>query len=172
MENPSNTNNKQKAIETSGNIQALQVAIGTSLTAARRGSVPTPPPPGVVGPVTDPPRRSTSSNTSTDELSLAILGAIQRIVSAAIREQFVTLASPLTATPSDMGALEEEAEEGVPAHAPPTAGRRGAPSFIIQEVPPSGSRATSTLKKDLQDVKYQIEEAQKTNNKASPKLKR
>ncbi|KAL0453489.1 UNVERIFIED_CONTAM: hypothetical protein Slati_1327000 [Sesamum latifolium] len=54
MENHSNSVNKQKAIETSGNTQALQVATGTSLITARGGSVPTPPPLGTVGPVADP----------------------------------------------------------------------------------------------------------------------
>ncbi|KAL0413163.1 UNVERIFIED_CONTAM: hypothetical protein Sradi_1518000 [Sesamum radiatum] len=130
MENPSNTTNRQNVIETSDNTQALQVATGTSLTAARGGPVPTPPPPGAVGPVTNPPRRSTSSDTSTDELLPAMLGAIQGIVSAAIREQIVTLAPPRTATPSDVGVPEEEAEEGTPAHAPPMAGRQGAFPFI------------------------------------------
>ncbi|KAL0339388.1 UNVERIFIED_CONTAM: hypothetical protein Sangu_1460900 [Sesamum angustifolium] len=54
--------------------------------------VQTPPPPRVVGPTIDPPRRSGSSDTSTEELSPALLGAIQQIVSAAIREQVAALA--------------------------------------------------------------------------------
>ncbi|KAL0412312.1 UNVERIFIED_CONTAM: hypothetical protein Slati_3820900 [Sesamum latifolium] len=130
MENPSNTANKQKTIETSSNNQALQVATGMSLTKARGGSVPTPPPPRAIGPVTDPLRRSTSSNTSTDDLSPAMLGAIQSIVSAAIREQIVTLAPPRTSTPSDVGVPEEEAEEAC---------------------------ALQHLQKALQDVRYQKE---------------
>ncbi|KAL0453490.1 UNVERIFIED_CONTAM: hypothetical protein Slati_1327100 [Sesamum latifolium] len=64
-----------------------------------------------------------------------MLGAIQRIVSAVIREQIVTLAPPRTA-PSDVGVPKEEAEEGAPVHTPPMAGRQGAPPFIPQEVPP------------------------------------
>ncbi|KAL0402281.1 UNVERIFIED_CONTAM: hypothetical protein Slati_4258000 [Sesamum latifolium] len=56
MENPSNVANKQKAIETSGNTQALQVTAGTSLAVAGGGSAQIPPPPGAIGPVADPPR--------------------------------------------------------------------------------------------------------------------
>ncbi|KAL0427083.1 UNVERIFIED_CONTAM: hypothetical protein Slati_2883100 [Sesamum latifolium] len=72
MEIPSNPANKRSAVETSGNTQALTStsASGGSTPAA---SAPRIPAPGVVGPVADPPRRSTSSNTSTEELSLALL---------------------------------------------------------------------------------------------------
>ncbi|KAL0462653.1 UNVERIFIED_CONTAM: hypothetical protein Slati_0152900 [Sesamum latifolium] len=45
------------------------------------------------GPAADPPRRSTSSDTSTEELSPALLGAIQQIVAAALREH-VSVAAP------------------------------------------------------------------------------
>ncbi|KAL0294399.1 UNVERIFIED_CONTAM: hypothetical protein Sradi_6889500 [Sesamum radiatum] len=74
---------KQKAGETGAN-QTLQVATRMSLTPVGGGS--TLPPPRAVSLVVDPPRRSTSSDTSTDELSPTLMGAIQRIVSAAIRE--------------------------------------------------------------------------------------
>ncbi|KAL0451675.1 UNVERIFIED_CONTAM: hypothetical protein Slati_1145600 [Sesamum latifolium] len=88
MENPNNTTNKQKTIETPSNTQALQVTTGTSLTPTGGGStpVPVPPPPRALDPVANPPRCSTSSDISMDELSPAMLGVIQRIVSAAIRE--------------------------------------------------------------------------------------
>ncbi|KAL0444171.1 UNVERIFIED_CONTAM: hypothetical protein Slati_2139800 [Sesamum latifolium] len=46
-----------------------------------------------------------------------------------IQEQIVTLAPLRTATTSDVGVPEEEAEEGAPAHAPPTAGRQGLPLY-------------------------------------------
>ncbi|KAL0411595.1 UNVERIFIED_CONTAM: hypothetical protein Slati_3749200 [Sesamum latifolium] len=80
---------------------------------------PMPPPPRVVGLVVDPPRHSTSSDTSMEELSPALLGAIQQIISAAIREQMVTLAPTRVATPSDVDAPEEEAEGDIPVPAPP-----------------------------------------------------
>ncbi|KAL0401446.1 UNVERIFIED_CONTAM: hypothetical protein Slati_4174500 [Sesamum latifolium] len=68
MEIPSNPANKQNIVETSSNTQALQVVTGMPPTSASGGSTlaasaPRIPPPGVVGPVADPPRRSTSSDT-------------------------------------------------------------------------------------------------------------
>ncbi|KAL0462912.1 UNVERIFIED_CONTAM: hypothetical protein Slati_0178800 [Sesamum latifolium] len=45
MENPNNTANKKKAIETPSNIKALQVTTGTSLTPTGGGSTPVPVPP-------------------------------------------------------------------------------------------------------------------------------
>ncbi|KAL0313567.1 UNVERIFIED_CONTAM: hypothetical protein Sradi_5756000 [Sesamum radiatum] len=140
MENFSNAANKQKAIEASANTQALQVATGTSLTSARRGSAPIPPPPGVVGLVADRPRHRTSLDTSMDELSPAMLGAIQRIVSEAIREQITTLVPSSIATPSDVDVPKEEAEEGAPVSAPPIAGRQGAPPLSSSRGPPSVAR--------------------------------
>ncbi|KAL0411188.1 UNVERIFIED_CONTAM: hypothetical protein Slati_3708500 [Sesamum latifolium] len=168
MENPTNTANKQKAIETSDHTQALQVATGTSLTTTRGGSVPTPPPPGAVGPVTYPPRRSTSSDTSTDELSPAMLGAIQRIISAAIRDQIITLAPPRTATPLDAGVPKEEAEEGTPVPAPPVAGRQGAPPSFHRRFPLSGSRASNIFKRAYKMLGIGSREPQKMSYKASP----
>ncbi|KAL0300377.1 UNVERIFIED_CONTAM: hypothetical protein Sangu_3123800 [Sesamum angustifolium] len=61
-------------------------------TAATVGSSPatlvqTPPSPRFVGLTADPPHHSTSSDTSTEELSTALLGVVQQIISAAIREQ-------------------------------------------------------------------------------------
>ncbi|KAL0417286.1 UNVERIFIED_CONTAM: hypothetical protein Slati_3560500 [Sesamum latifolium] len=71
MEIPSNPANKQNAVETSGNTQALQVVTGMPPTSASGGSTPAAsapriPPPGVVGPVVPhgvapprtPPRRN------------------------------------------------------------------------------------------------------------------
>ncbi|KAL0452981.1 UNVERIFIED_CONTAM: hypothetical protein Slati_1276200 [Sesamum latifolium] len=49
--------------------------------------------PRVTGPTSDPPRRSTSSDTSTEELSPALIGAIQQIVAAALREH-VSVTAP------------------------------------------------------------------------------
>ncbi|KAL0454449.1 UNVERIFIED_CONTAM: hypothetical protein Slati_0784100 [Sesamum latifolium] len=76
MEIPSNPANKQNTVETSGNTQALQVVTGMPPTSASRGSTPASlapriPPPGVVGLVVDPPRRSTSSDTSLKDYYLS-----------------------------------------------------------------------------------------------------
>ncbi|KAL0462333.1 UNVERIFIED_CONTAM: hypothetical protein Slati_0120900 [Sesamum latifolium] len=91
-------------------------ASGGSTPAA---SAPKIPPPGVVVPVVDPPRCSTSSDTSTEELSPALLGAIHQIVSAAIREQVAVLARARVATPSDIDAPEVEVEGNIPVPIPP-----------------------------------------------------
>ncbi|KAL0405545.1 UNVERIFIED_CONTAM: hypothetical protein Slati_3868400 [Sesamum latifolium] len=56
----------------------------------------------------------------TEEISPALLGAIQQIVSATIREQVAALAPTRIATPSDVEAPEEEPREAVPVPAPPT----------------------------------------------------
>ncbi|KAL0413072.1 UNVERIFIED_CONTAM: hypothetical protein Sradi_1508900 [Sesamum radiatum] len=62
MEIPSNTANKQNAVETFGNTQALQVVTGMPPTSTSGGSTHTAsasriPLPGVVGPVADAPGR-------------------------------------------------------------------------------------------------------------------
>ncbi|KAL0448636.1 UNVERIFIED_CONTAM: hypothetical protein Slati_1420000 [Sesamum latifolium] len=84
----------------------------------------------------DPPRRSTSSDTSAEEISPALLGAIQKIVSAAIRQQVAALAPMRMATPSDVEAPEEEAEEAIPVPVVPIGRRLEAPLPVPQEVPP------------------------------------
>ncbi|KAL0453937.1 UNVERIFIED_CONTAM: hypothetical protein Slati_1371800 [Sesamum latifolium] len=144
---------KQKAVETGGN-QTLQVAIGTSLTPAGGGS--TLPPPRAISLVADPPKRSTSSDTSTDELSPALMGAIQRIVSAAIREQLAVLTPARTTTPSNEDVPEEVAEEVAPVHVLPVAKRQGPLLVAYQEVPPQWLVRFECLQKGLQDVQYQI----------------
>ncbi|KAL0343682.1 UNVERIFIED_CONTAM: hypothetical protein Sangu_1255600 [Sesamum angustifolium] len=98
--------------------------------------VQTPPPPRVVGLTTDPPHRSTSSDTSTEELSPALLGAIQQIVSAATQEQVAALALDRVNTPSDVDTPEEEAEGDIPAPLPPTDRKQGTPPLPSQDVPP------------------------------------
>ncbi|KAL0402492.1 UNVERIFIED_CONTAM: Pro-Pol polyprotein [Sesamum latifolium] len=92
MENPNHPSDKQKVVVTPSGTQALQVVTGMPPTPVLAGSTPVtlpqaPPPPRVAEPVADPPRRSTSSDTSMEEISPALLGAIQQIVSVAIREQ-------------------------------------------------------------------------------------
>ncbi|KAL0416786.1 UNVERIFIED_CONTAM: hypothetical protein Slati_3510500 [Sesamum latifolium] len=71
MENPNNTINKQKVPKTSGSAQALQMVTSIPPTSTVVGSTPatlaqTTPLPQVVGPMADPPRRSTSSDTSAE----------------------------------------------------------------------------------------------------------
>ncbi|KAL0458316.1 UNVERIFIED_CONTAM: hypothetical protein Slati_0458800 [Sesamum latifolium] len=60
---------------------------------------------------------------SSGELSPVLLGDIQRLVSAAIREHMSALALARIATTSDVDASEEEAEGNVPVPVPPMAGR-------------------------------------------------
>ncbi|KAL0420377.1 UNVERIFIED_CONTAM: hypothetical protein Slati_3060600, partial [Sesamum latifolium] len=114
--------------------------------------------PRVVGPMADPPRRSTSSNTSAEEISPALLGAIQQIVSAAVREQVAALAPVRIATPPDVEAPEEEPGEAAPAPAPalPTIRRPDIHSSVPQEFPANWLAHLECLHKGLQDVQYQI----------------
>ncbi|KAL0437608.1 UNVERIFIED_CONTAM: hypothetical protein Sradi_0468700 [Sesamum radiatum] len=86
MKKPSNTIKEQKAVETPSNTQVLQVTTGESLTPSGGGStlLPVPSLPKAMGLVANPSRRNTSSDTSMDELSPAMLGVTQRTVSAAI----------------------------------------------------------------------------------------
>ncbi|KAL0409950.1 UNVERIFIED_CONTAM: hypothetical protein Slati_3584700 [Sesamum latifolium] len=66
-----------------------------------------------MGPTVDPHRRSTSSDTSAEELSPALLGAIQRIVTAALREHVSVAAPPWLAPPPEAEILEEEGLQDV-----------------------------------------------------------
>ncbi|KAL0378698.1 UNVERIFIED_CONTAM: hypothetical protein Sradi_3175300 [Sesamum radiatum] len=157
MEIPSNPANKQNAVETSDNTQALLevTAMPPTLVSGEPTPValaPTPPPPGVVGPVTDPLRRSTSSDTSMKELSPALLGAMQLIVSAAIREQVAVLAHARVVTPSNTDAPEEEAEGDISVPVPSADTRQGAPLLAPQDVPPKWLARFECLQKDLRKV--------------------
>ncbi|KAL0282088.1 UNVERIFIED_CONTAM: hypothetical protein Sradi_7272400 [Sesamum radiatum] len=141
MENPNHHSDKQKAVETPSGTHALQVIAGTPPAPMLVGSMPVtlaeaPPSPRVTGPTTDPPRRSTSSYTSTEELSPALLRAIQQIVVVALREHVFAAAPPRVATPSDVEALEEEAREEASVPAPLVGRRREISLPEPQEVPP------------------------------------
>ncbi|KAL0431931.1 UNVERIFIED_CONTAM: hypothetical protein Sradi_0819100 [Sesamum radiatum] len=92
MENPNPPLDNQRVAAAPSCMQALQVVTGAPPTPALTGTTPialaqAPPPSRVMGPIADPPRRSTSLDTSTEELSPALLGAIQQIVAAALRER-------------------------------------------------------------------------------------
>ncbi|KAL0448744.1 UNVERIFIED_CONTAM: Pro-Pol polyprotein [Sesamum latifolium] len=161
MENPGDTTSKQNAPETSGSAQALQVVTGVPPTSTVAGSAPatlaqTIRLPRVVGPMADPPRCSTSSDTSAEEISPALLGFIQQIVSAVIREQVAALAPTRMATPSDLEAPKEEAEEVIPVPVPPTGRRLEAPPPVPQEVPHHWLARLERLQKGLEDVRCQI----------------
>ncbi|KAK4388450.1 hypothetical protein Sango_2451600 [Sesamum angolense] len=111
-----------------GNHKVQDVITGIPPTTVVGGSIPatltqTPPPPRVVGLTVNPPRCNTSSDTSIEELPLALLGAIQQIVSAIIREQVAALAPVRIATPLDKGLQDiqylierapEDERQGVP----------------------------------------------------------
>ncbi|KAL0294021.1 UNVERIFIED_CONTAM: hypothetical protein Sradi_6907500 [Sesamum radiatum] len=140
MEIPNNTANNQKAEDTSRNTQTLQVIIGMLPATAAGGSTPatltqTPPPPKLVGLTVDPPHRSTFPGTYTEQLSPALLGVIQQIISAAIREPVATLAPVRVATPSDVDAPKEEAKGNIPVPLPPADRRQGAPPLLPQDIP-------------------------------------
>ncbi|KAL0411386.1 UNVERIFIED_CONTAM: hypothetical protein Slati_3728300 [Sesamum latifolium] len=116
-----------------------------------------PPPPRVTDPVADLPCRSTSSDTSTEELSPALLRAIQYVVAAALREHVPVAAPPRVAPPPEADALDEEDEEEIPVPVPPAGRRRNVPLPELQEVPLQWLARLEHLQKGLQDVKYQIE---------------
>ncbi|KAL0329227.1 UNVERIFIED_CONTAM: hypothetical protein Sradi_4909400 [Sesamum radiatum] len=87
---------------------------------------PVPSPPKAVGTMANPPQCSTSSNTSTEEISPALLGPIRQIISTAIREQVAALAPARVATPSDVDVPKEE-PKGVLVPAPCAVARQGPP---------------------------------------------
>ncbi|KAL0431905.1 UNVERIFIED_CONTAM: hypothetical protein Sradi_0816500 [Sesamum radiatum] len=120
---------------------------------------PAPLPPRVTDPVVDPPRRSTFSYTSTEELSPALLRAIQHIVAAALREHVPVAVPPRIAPPPEADAPDEEDEGEIPVPVPPAGRRRNVPLPEPQEVPPQWLARLEHLQKGLQDVKYQIEGA-------------
>ncbi|KAL0378513.1 UNVERIFIED_CONTAM: hypothetical protein Sradi_3156800 [Sesamum radiatum] len=104
MENPNQTTDKQKGVATPIGTQALQVMTGAPPPPVVTGSAPAALPlaslsPRIMGPTADPHHRSTSSDTSTEELSPALLGAIQWIVVAALREHVSVAAPPRLAPP-------------------------------------------------------------------------
>ncbi|KAL0445747.1 UNVERIFIED_CONTAM: Pro-Pol polyprotein [Sesamum latifolium] len=173
MENPNHPSDKQKAVAPSSGTQALQVIAGTPPTPVLAGSTPVtlaqaPPPPRVAGPAADPPRRSTSSNTSTEELSPALLGVIQQIVVAALRENVSVTGPPWVATPSDVEAPEEEAGEEALVPMPLAGRRREIPLPEPQEVPPQWLARLEHLQKGLQDINYQIEGAPEDERQGVP----
>ncbi|KAL0415866.1 UNVERIFIED_CONTAM: hypothetical protein Slati_3418500 [Sesamum latifolium] len=114
------------------------------------------------------PRRSTSSDTSTEELSPALLGAIQQIVAAALREHVSVAAPPRLAPPHEAEVLEEEGEEEALAPVLPAGKRRDIPRPEPPEVPPQWLARLEHLQKGLQDVKYQIEGAPEDERQGVP----
>ncbi|KAL0401561.1 UNVERIFIED_CONTAM: hypothetical protein Slati_4186000 [Sesamum latifolium] len=146
MENSNQAADKQKAVAAPIATQAIQVmtgappppvVTGSVLAAIPQASLP----PRVMGPAADPPRRSTFSDTSTEELSPALLGAIQQIVAAALREHVSVAAPPR--------------RRDIPLPEPP-------------EVPPQWLAHLEHLQKGLQDVKYQIEGAPEDEQQGVP----
>ncbi|KAL0446197.1 UNVERIFIED_CONTAM: hypothetical protein Slati_1747600 [Sesamum latifolium] len=73
---------------------------------------------------------------STEELSPVLLGAIQQIVAAALREHVSATAPPGVATPSDVETPEEEAGEEAPVPVPLAGRRWELPLPEPQDVPP------------------------------------
>ncbi|KAL0449591.1 UNVERIFIED_CONTAM: hypothetical protein Slati_1515500 [Sesamum latifolium] len=164
MENPNQTTDKQKVVASPIGTQALHVIAGAPpppvVTGSASAALPQASlPPKVTGPTANPPRRSTSSYTSTEELSPALLGAIQQIVAAALQEHVPIVGPPQLTPPPEANVPEEEVEEEAPVPVPPTGRRHEIPLPGPQEVPPQWLARLEHLQKGLHDVKYRIEEA-------------
>ncbi|KAL0405118.1 UNVERIFIED_CONTAM: hypothetical protein Slati_3825700 [Sesamum latifolium] len=173
MENPNQTTDKQKGTAPPIGTQALQVITGAPPLPGVKGSAsaalpPAPLPPRVMDLVADPSRRSTSSDTSTEELSPALLRAIQHVVAAALREHVPVAAPPRVAPPPEADAPDEEDEEEIPVPVLPAGRRRNVPLPEPQEVPPQWLARLEYLQKGLQDVKYQIEGAPEDERQGVP----
>ncbi|KAL0361944.1 UNVERIFIED_CONTAM: Retrovirus-related Pol polyprotein from transposon [Sesamum radiatum] len=112
--------------------------------------------------------KATSSDTSTEELSPALLGAIQQIVAAALREHAPIAAPPRLTPVPEANVPEEEVEEEAPVHVPPIGRRREVPLLGPQEVPPQWLARLEHLQKELQDVKYRIEGAPEDEQQGIP----
>ncbi|KAL0439540.1 UNVERIFIED_CONTAM: hypothetical protein Slati_2437000 [Sesamum latifolium] len=119
-------------------------------------------------PVADPPRRSTSSDTSTDEPSPALVRAIQHVVATGLREHVPVAAPPRVAPPPEADAPDEEDEEEIPVPVPPAGRRHNVPLLEPQETPPQWLARLEHLEKGLQDVKYQIEGAPEDERQGIP----
>ncbi|KAL0289040.1 UNVERIFIED_CONTAM: Transposon Ty3-G Gag-Pol polyprotein [Sesamum radiatum] len=100
--------------------------------------------------MTDPARRNTSSDTSTEELSPALLRAIQHVVAAALREHVPIAAPPRIAPPLEADASDEEDEGEIPVPVPPAGKRRNVPLPEPQEVPPQWLARLEHLQKEVQ----------------------
>ncbi|KAL0462033.1 UNVERIFIED_CONTAM: hypothetical protein Slati_0090900 [Sesamum latifolium] len=139
MENLNQATDKQKGTAPPIGTQALQVITGAPSPPGGTGSTPValppaPLPPRVTNPVADIPHRSTSSDTSTEELSPALLKAIQHVVAAALGEHVPVAAPPRVAPPPEADPLDDEDEEGIPVPVPPVGRRLNAPLPEPQEV--------------------------------------
>ncbi|KAL0406388.1 UNVERIFIED_CONTAM: Retrovirus-related Pol polyprotein from transposon opus [Sesamum latifolium] len=153
MENPNQATDKQKAVAAPIATQALQVMTGAPpppvVTGSASATLPQASlPPRVIGPAADPPRRSTSSDTSIEELSPALLGAIQQIVAAALREHVPVAAPSRLTPPPEADVPVEEDEEEAPVPVPPAGKRRDIPLPGPQEVPPQWLARLEHLQRD------------------------
>ncbi|KAL0423453.1 UNVERIFIED_CONTAM: hypothetical protein Sradi_0880100 [Sesamum radiatum] len=118
MEDPSNTANKQKIVDTSSNTQALQVVTAMPPTTTSVGSSP-----AILVQTPQLPRVELS--TAFGSCSVNNLGGDSG-TSAALAPARVT-------TPSDVEVSEEQTKRDI--HVPPPADRKAAPP-LPQDVPP------------------------------------
>ncbi|KAL0433272.1 UNVERIFIED_CONTAM: hypothetical protein Slati_2661500 [Sesamum latifolium] len=96
--------------------------------------------PRVVGPMADPPRRSTSSDTSAEEIYPALLGAIQQIVSTAVREQVLPALAPVRiATPFGCGSSRRGTWRSCPCPALRPSGGQTSTHRFLKNFLPTGS---------------------------------
>ncbi|KAL2240949.1 UNVERIFIED_CONTAM: hypothetical protein Sindi_0736100 [Sesamum indicum] len=93
-------------------------------------------------PIVDPPRRSTFSDITSGKISPTLLGAIQQVVAAAIREQMEVLL--------------------------PTRQVPGPPRAVSQEVSQQWLAHMECLQKGLLDVQHQIARAPEDDHKGIP----
>ncbi|KAL0356312.1 UNVERIFIED_CONTAM: hypothetical protein Sradi_4078100 [Sesamum radiatum] len=111
---------------------------------------PTALPPRVTDPMVHPPRRSTSSNTSTEERSPTLLRAIKHVVAATLREHVPVAAPPRVAPPPEADALDEEDDGEIPVPMPLADRRRNIILPEPQEVPPQWLARLEHLQKAQQ----------------------
>ncbi|KAL0303126.1 UNVERIFIED_CONTAM: hypothetical protein Sradi_6180700 [Sesamum radiatum] len=173
MKNSNQTTDKQKGTAPPVGTQVLQVITGAPPLPGVTDSTPValppaPLPPRVTDPVAVSPRRTTSSDTFTEELSPALLRAIQQVVAAALREH-VPVAAPLRiALPPEANVPGEEDEGEIPISVLPAGRRRNVPLPEPHEVPPQWLARLEPLQKGLQNVKYQIEGAPEDERQGVP----
>ncbi|KAL0462073.1 UNVERIFIED_CONTAM: hypothetical protein Slati_0094900 [Sesamum latifolium] len=169
MENPNQTTDKQKGTALPIGTQALQVITGAPPLPRVTGStpaalLPAPLPPRVMDPVADPPHRSISSDTSTEELSPTLLRAIQHVVAVALREHVHVAAPPRVAPPPEADAPNEEDEEEIPVPVPPAGRRRNVLLPGPQEVPPQWLARLEHLQKEYDGTADPMEHLSRFEN--------
>ncbi|KAL0406451.1 UNVERIFIED_CONTAM: hypothetical protein Slati_3959000 [Sesamum latifolium] len=124
--------------------------------------------PRIMGPTADPHRRSTSSDTSTEETVARITWSHPTDRDGCPTRACVCSSPPRLAPPPEAEVLEEEGEEEAPVPVLPAGRRRDIPRPEPPEVLPQWLARLEHLQKGLQDVKYQIEGAPEDERQGVP----